>query len=229
MEGAFVALIVVGILALIGGVIWLGWYLAKKRREEMQLFASRHGLQYSPHDPFQLHAWPFTLFGIGEGRKAQNVVWGPWNGGEPVCAYDYEYYTESTDSEGRTTRHYHRFSCAQIDVPAYFPHLQIARENVFTRLADRMGMADIEFESPEFNRRYNVKANERKFAYELLDARLLDWLVRFDQGYAFEVSANRILAYRKRTKAAGLEPLIGTLLMFRDNVPRVAWGLYPQR
>jgi hypothetical protein len=45
-----------------------------------------------------------------------------------------------------------------IEVPAAFPHLTMAREGLFTRLADHLGMEDIEFESPEFNRRYKVKA-----------------------------------------------------------------------
>lgn len=219
----------VGVIALVIGLVVLSYYLKKKRREEMQRFASGRGLQYSAHDPFQLHAWPFALFGVGRGRKAENVVWGPWKGGEPVTAFDYEYYTESTNSKGQTQRHYHRFSCAQLEVPAAFPHLQLGRENLFTRMADGMGLEDIQFELPEFNRRYNVKARERKFAYELLDQRMLDWLVSFDQGYSFEVAGNRILAYRRRIKPAALEPLIGTLVMFRERVPRVAWGLYPMR
>jgi hypothetical protein len=88
-------------------------------------------------------------------------------------------------------------------------------------------MEDIEFESPEFNRRYNVKAKNRKFAYELLDARMVEWLVTFDQGLSFEVVGNRVLAHRGRVKPPGLVPLIGTAAMFRDRIPRVALNLYP--
>ena len=223
MEPVWIVLAVVGVI----GMIALSFYLKAKRRQELQAFAGQHGLQFSPSDPFGLVGWPFTLFRKGEGRGVENVMWGPWQGGEPVTAFDYWYYTESTDSKGHRTRSYSRFSCAMVEVPAAFPHLEVARENLFTRMADGMGLEDIEFESPEFNRRYNVKATERRFAYELLDTRMLDWLVGFDQGYAFEVVGNRVLAYRRRTNAAGLLPLIGTLRMFRDRIPRVAWGLYP--
>jgi hypothetical protein len=224
MEILWVVLIAI---AVIGGIA-LSFYLKAKRRQELQAFATRHGLQFSAADPFGLLGWPFDLFRKGDGRGVENVLWGPWQGRDPVTAFDYWYYTESTDSKGSRTRSYSRFSCAMIEVPATFPHLEIARENLFTRLADSMGMEDIEFESPEFNRRYNVKAKERRFAYEVLDARMLDWLVGFDQGYAFEVLGNRLLAYRKRTNAEGLTPLIGTLVMFRDRVPSVAWGMYPR-
>ncbi len=223
MEALWIGLVVV---AVIGGIA-LSLYLKAKRRQELQAFATQHGLQFSTSDPFQLLGWPFSLFRKGDGRGVENVLWGPWQGGGPVTAFDYWYYTESTDSKGNRTRSYRRFSCAIIEVAAAFPHLELARETLFTRMADSMGMEDIEFESPEFNRRYNVQATERRFAYELLDGRLLEWLVGSDQGYAFEVVGNRILAYRRRTKAQGLVPLIGTLMMFRDRIPKVAWGLYP--
>ena len=223
MEVVWVVLVIGGVIA----VFVLSLYLKAKRRQELQAFATRHGLQFSEHDPFGLLNWPFTLLRKGDGRGIENVMWGPWQGAEPVTAFDYWYYTESTNSKGGRTRSYSRFSCALIQVPAAFPHLDIGRENLFTRMADGMGMEDIEFESPDFNRRYNVKASERRFAYEVLDTRMLDWLARYDQGYAFEIVGDRILAYRRRTKAAGLIPLIGTLRTFRERIPRVAWGLYP--
>jgi len=214
------------VLVAIGG-IFLSYYLKKKRRDEMATFALQNGLTFSAEDTSGIVGWPFALFSRGDGRGAENVVSGKWNTKDPVTAFDYWYYTESTDSKGNRTRSYQRFSCATIDVAAAFPHLEIAREGVFTWLADRVGLEDIEFESPEFNRRYNVKAQERRFAFELLDARMLRWLVDFDQGLAFEVAGNRMLAYRKRHGASGMMPLIETLLMFRERIPRVAWNLYP--
>jgi hypothetical protein len=223
VEALIIPLIV---LVAIGG-IFLSYYLKKKRREEMHAFALQHGLAFTAEDLSGIVGWPFSLFGRGDGRGVENVITGMWKQKDPITAFDYWYYTESTDSKGHTSRSYHRFSCATVDVAAGFPHLEIAREGVFTWLADRLGMEDIEFESPEFNRRYNVKAGERRFAFELLDARMLRWLVDFDQGLAFEVAGNRLLAYRSRQGGSGMMPLIETLLMFRDQIPRVAWGLYP--
>ncbi len=114
-----------------------------------------------------------------------------------------------------------------VQVSAAFPHLEIGRENLFTRMADGIGLEDIELELPEFNRRYNVKAVQRKFAYEVLETRMMDWLVASDQGYALEIVGNQILAYGRRGKVDELIPLVGALLAFRDRIPRVAWGLYP--
>jgi hypothetical protein len=216
----------VGIAILIVGSLVVSYVLKARRREAFGAFALQHGLDYSVHDPSGLLRWPFGLFQRGEGRGIENVLSGPWKG-QPITAFDYWYYTETTDSKGNRSRSYRRFSCVMVEVAAAFPHLEIARENVMTRLADGLGLEDIEFESPEFNRRYNVKAPNRRFAYELLDARMLDWLVSFDQGLSFEVVGNRVLAYSRRVKPPGLLPLIGTALLFRERIPPVALNLYP--
>lgn len=226
MESLWVILGIVAVVVLVGGGLFLHFYLKAKRREAFGAFAMRHGLEYSAHDQFGLLGWPFSLFKRGHGRGIENVLWGNWQS-QPIQAFDYWYYTETTDSEGNTSRSYSHFSCVLVEIAASFPHLEIAREGLFTRLADHVGLEDIEFESPEFNRRYNVKAQDRKFAYELLDGKMLEWLVSFDQGLAFEVVGNRILAYQDRVKPPGLVPVIGTAIMFRDRIPPVALRLYP--
>jgi hypothetical protein len=220
---------VLGILAVVAvavAALAISLHLKAKRRAAFQAFALQHGLEYAQGDPFGLLGWPFDLLRRGDGRGIDHVVWGNWRK-TAVQAFDYWYYTETTDSKGHRSRSYRRFSCVVIEVPAAFPHLTMAREGVFTRLADHLGMEDIEFESPEFNRRYNVKARDRKFAYVLIDGRMLEWLVGFDQGWAFEVMGNRVLAYGPRVKPSGLLGLIGTAVMFRERIPSVAWSLYP--
>jgi hypothetical protein len=168
VESLWVILGIVAVVVLVGGGLFLHFYLKAKRREAFGAFAMRHGLEYSAHDQFGLLGWPFSLFKRGHGRGIENVLWGNWQS-QPIQAFDYWYYTETTDSEGNTSRSYSHFSCVLVEIAASFPHLEIAREGLFTRLADYVGLEDIEFESPEFNRRYNVKAQDRKFAYELLD------------------------------------------------------------
>lgn len=212
------------VLAIAGGA--LSYYLKAKRRQAFAAFASSYGLQYSAQDPFGLVGWPFRLFTRGDGRGAENVVWGDWQG-QRVIAFDYWYYERHRDSKGQTRKTYYRFCCAQVDVPAAFPTLQVAKEGFFTRLADYVGLDDIDFELEEFNRKWNVKANDRRFAYELIDSRMIRWLAQMDLPISFEVAGSRLLAYQRRGPVPGLAPLIGVLLTFRERIPRVAWNLYP--
>lgn len=169
-------LVFVGFVVAAIGAVALSLYLQSKRRQEFFSFAGRFGFEYSREDPFHLIDLPFRLFARGDGRGVENVLWGDWKGqGVRVC--DYWYYDEHRDSEGRTRRTYHRFNCAVLEVGAAFPGLVVSREGFLTRLADHMGFRDIEFESEEFNRRFQVQAGERRFAYELIDARMIRWLL----------------------------------------------------
>jgi len=118
--------------------------------------ARQLGLAYSPEDTRGCLGLPFALLQRGDGRGTENVLSGVWQEA-PVLEFDHWHHEESTDSEGRTTRTTYRFSCAVTEVEAGLSPLTLGRENVFTRLADSLGLADIEFELDEFNRAFTVK------------------------------------------------------------------------
>lgn len=220
--------VLIFVLGLLGVIVvgGLSWYFAKKRREAFAAFARSHGMTYSRHDPYDTVNLPFRLFTMGEGRKVENVLSGDWRD-NPVRAFDYWYYTESTDSNGNRTKTYYRYTCALLDIEAAFPPLAITRENVFTRMADGLGFRDIEFESPEFNKRYQVKAKDRHFAYAFIDGRMMKWLLGLPRKWEFEIVGAWILAYeKKRMKPEEFPPLIEMALAFRQQVPRAALSLY---
>jgi hypothetical protein len=218
--------------ALFGLVLVIGvaaaaitYYLKKKRREGLALMARQLGLSYSPEDAMGCLGLPLALLAKGDGRGTENVLWGTWQGID-VREFDYWYYEESTDSEGHRTRSYSRFSCAVTEVEAVFHPLTLERENLLTRLADRVALKDIQFESEVFNEAFNVKCADRRFANDLLDARMMQWLLGVDGAFEFEVSGRWILCYSRKRPPADLIPLLGTLERFRAQIPRVVYDLY---
>jgi hypothetical protein len=219
------ALLVVGIVAIVAAAIYFSYYLKKKRREELAIAARQLGLQYSASDPFGLVGLPFRLLSRGDGRGTENVLWGSWQDLD-LKEFDYWYYDETTDGEGHRSRSYHYFSCATIEVPATCAHLTIEREGFFTRLADHFGFHDIDFESEDFNRAFQVKCKDRKFANDVIDARMMQWLLSAGERWGFELNGPYVMCYTKRLKPLELTPLLGSLRSFRDHIPRVAWGLY---
>jgi len=219
------ALIGVVVAALIGLFIWYSWYAKKKRREELAIAAKQLGLQYSAQDTFNCLALPFGLFDKGDGRGTENVLWGGWQGLD-LREFDYWYYEESTDSEGHTSKSYSHFSCVVTQIPMSSAPLSVTRESIFTRFADHVGLRDIEFESERFNREFNVKSKDRKFANDVIDARMMQWLLESGERYAFEMNGPYVLTYCKRIKPLELTPLLGTLKAYVDHVPRVAYSLY---
>lgn len=218
-------LIVIGIIAFIALIGWLTWYLKKRRREALIQAARQLGFKFARRDPFMLTHLPFELMKRGDGRGAENVMWGEWQGLD-VREFDYWYYEESTDSQGHRTRSYRHFSCALTGMPIAAPHLSVSAENIFTKLADHMGLEDIQFESEEFNRRFNVKSRDPKFATDVVDGRMMEWLLSAGKEWSFELDGTRLLCYSRRRNPADLVPLLGTLKGFRDHIPDVARSLY---
>lgn len=219
-------LLIVLIVAAVAAGIYLSWYLKKKRREALAAMARQFGLEFSTDDTIGCLGFPFRLLTKGDGRGAENVMWGTWQD-IPMTEFDYWYYEESTDSNGRTSKSYSRFSCAVTEIEAACSPLTIDRENLFTRLADHMGMHDIELELEAFNNAFNVKSKDRKFANDMLDARMMQWLIGVDGTFEFELSAKWVMVYSKKRDPSELVPLLGTAQQFREHVPHVVYDLYP--
>jgi len=220
--GVLVFLVVLVGIAAVG---YWQWSNKQKRREALGAFALTHGLSFSAADPGGLLDIGFHLFGMGQGRGCENVMAGSWQG-LPVRQADYWYWTQSTDSKGHTTRSYSHFSVAVADVTAWLPALRLEHENLFTRLADHVGMHDIEFESDDFNRSWNVKADDREFAFKLVDARMMAWLQQAGGAVCFEVYGGNVLVYSKRLRVEGIVTLLEAVKGFVDHVPKLVWNEY---
>jgi len=216
----------VGIAAIAIGVAVYSYQAKKKRREDFALVAKQLGLEYWQVDPFGLISEPFLLFGKGDGQGIENVLAGPYQGVD-AKAFDFWYYEESTDSQGHRTKTYYRFDCVIVPIDAACSPLTIDNENVFTRLADALSFHDIEFESEEFNRSFNVKGADEKFANDLIDARMIAWLLANATDCWIELVGDRVLVARRRLTPVELPGLLALAQAFTAQVPRVVADLYP--
>ncbi|MEP6973359.1 MAG: hypothetical protein ABI869_04340, partial [Actinomycetota bacterium] len=213
-------------IAVISAAIWFSYVLKKKRREGFAMMATQLGLEYFASDPFGTLGEPFALFEKGDGRGVENVLSGTWQQID-VRLFDYWYHEESTDSNGHTSKTYYRFDCVVAPVDAACSRLVIAHENLGTRLANALTFHDIQLESEDFNRAYYVRSPDPKFANDLVDARMIEWLLQSGAGYSFEVVGNAMLCFCRKVGPMEVVPLLGTAKAFRDHIPRVVASLYP--
>jgi hypothetical protein len=206
-------------------------YYAHQRRLERQhtlrRLALNEGLDFTTDDPFDTLGQPFSLLQEGDGRGVENVLWGFWHGLE-IRAFDYWYYEESSGANGGSSRSYSRFNCVIALVEASCPQLRIAPESVLTRIAAALSFDDIAFESEEFNRAFHVQGRDRRFATALVDARMMEWLLRKAQGYCFEVTGDRFLCWTRQVEPAAVLDLLATAKTFHDRIPAVVSSLYPR-
>ncbi len=208
-------LIIVGVFAVVIVVAIVGYISAQKRREAMAALASRLGLRFSPHRNRRLaEQYEFLdKLRAGRDRYAYNILSGTYQGHE-VLVFDYHYKTGS----GKNTHHHH-FSFFVLHVPAAFPELIIAPEGFFSKIAQAVGYDDIDFESHEFSRKFCVRSRNKKFAYDVCNAQMIEYLLANDdltiemEGYALAISFNSRLAPEY------IEPNLNRLVALRSLLP----------
>ena len=175
MRALLPVLLIVGV-PLAGYLAYRSWKQEQQRRAMVLQWATNSGFGYAVEDESWCNRWNAAPFGEGSDRRARNVVTG-LSSGRSFATFDYSYETQSTDAQGRTTTTTHRYLVTTVQLPAYLPRLQVTPENVLTRIGNALGLDDIELESEDFNRRFRVSSNDRKFACDVLTPTTMELLL----------------------------------------------------
>lgn len=155
------------------GLAVFGLVQAAKRRKALAAWAAGRGLYYQ-HGKDRTFGATFPGFkklNQGHSRYAHNIMTGKWYGMDMV-AFDYHYKTGSGKNEST-----HTFSAVIVESPIVLKPLYIRRESFFDKIAEFVGLDDIDFESAEFSRKFYVKASDRKFAYDVIHQRMIEYLL----------------------------------------------------
>jgi len=190
------ALIIVLVIAVVAGFIALGAYTAAQRRKALTGWAQTKGLTYRrDKDRSMDERYPgFKCLREGSSRYAYNIMDGDWSG-RRITAFDYHYATHSRDSKGRRRTHHHHFSALVLNTDLRLKPLFIRPESFFDKLTEFVGFDDIDFESAEFSRKFYVKAEDRRWAYDVIHARTMEFLLDRPQ-FSVQFNGHNVIAYR---------------------------------
>jgi len=217
-----VALLFVLIVGVVAGAMAFLQYQARQRREVAVMALGRQlTFAYSPTDTEGLERIPFSFFDLGERRQLTNVLSGTHNG-VPTHFFDFAYYT----SNGKSGE-WHRFTCAIATVPATCPQFALGYENFFTRAAEHLGLHDVQLESDAFNRRFRVQCADQRFAFSLLDAKMMEWLLASEEFRSLEILGPFILAVFPQLDPSQWLGMGAWLDQFHTHVPEVVYSTYP--
>jgi len=179
------------LLAAVG--IGLAIYFASLRRKKLTAWAGSRGLSFeSGHDRSFDERYAFRCLQQGRSRSAYNIMRGTIDG-HALTAFDYRYVTGS--GKNRRT---HTFSAVIVRSRVQLKPLRIRAENVFDKLADFFGAGDIDFESAEFSRAYHVKAPDKRWAYDVLHQRAIEFLLSRPR-FSMEMGADEMIVWRNGT------------------------------
>jgi len=175
MDGYLVGLFAVTAIGVIGFTIYYNYKKTKAFREWVTRrgFSLESGRDHSADQRFP----NLACMQQGRNRYGYDFVRGTWKDRQ-LEAFHYHYETTSRGSKGQTQTHHHYYTIVALLSEIPLRHLDMRPENVLDKFGTFFGFEDINFESAEFSRKYHVKAEERKWAYDVLHARCMEYLLQ---------------------------------------------------
>jgi hypothetical protein len=196
------------------------WYAANRREQELLAWAQGHGLSFSKQRSYGLdERYPeFDCLRRGSNRYSFNTVEGTWQE-RSFLGFDYHYETQSTDTKGHTQTHDHHFSAIVIGSAIPLKPLLIRPERFLDKVAEFFGLDDIDFESAEFSRKFYVKAADRKWAYDVIHPRTMEFMLGVP-AFPIQFGTHEVIVYRDTTfSTAEFEQAAGLISGILDRLP----------
>jgi hypothetical protein len=206
------------VLALfVGGVAYLNARLKPTSSKTKLSVADARvlGFQRSPTDPFGLVGYPLSLFSREQDGEIVDVLWGSWH---RLDVKVFEYRSVDGPSDVAPTR---RFACALGPAPADWPALSVEPEAFLTPAAERGPMRTVRL-GGAFEGRFDVRSDDERFARQLLDRAVQDWMLASADSWGFEVNGRLVLAYRPAEGPVPTTEALEALGGFLDRIPKAA-------
>lgn len=211
-RGACVEILVGLFIVIVAVVIAVGIFCSAQRRKELAAWAAANGLSFSPasDSSMDVRFGEFSCLDEGHDRYADSIMTGEWADpddrnhplpgsgltGLAVCAFDYHYTTGSGKNQQT-----HSFSAVVAASPLPLEPLLIRPEGVFDKVAEFFGADDIDFESAEFSRQFFVKSPDKRWAYAVVDQRMMAFLLAVPR-YHVQFTRTHIMAWGSSTFSA---------------------------
>jgi hypothetical protein len=219
--------VLVWLVAFLAVAVRGGWrsFRWRSRQRQLMLLCERAGLRFSPVDLDGAAAWmPFRW-----------VLRGNWVGAENVVAYDgddvhaFDLIVEEWSSRDDVSSPRARYSCAVVPVAGGCPRMLIRPQQPIDGVADALTGAAIDLELDAFNRRFTVRADDRRFAVAFCDQRMMRAIMHVPPGVGIATNEDRLLLFAEELPAPKVLLLLEAARKIAGAVPPVVADLYPPR
>jgi hypothetical protein len=217
-DPTIVVLIVLGALAMTGGILYFAFVAEQKRSAALADVAVRIGLTFEPKVAEERLAalGPFHLFKRGHRRIGRNLMTGKVDAG-PVILLDYQY----TIGGGKNSHTYQQTVAIFLEV-AGLPEFTLAPEHVWQKIGSLFGYQDINFEtSEEFSKHYLLRGPDESAIRAAFGAEALGFFAQ-TRGWSVEAAASALAVYRgsKRVKPEEIQPFLAETAAVRRALSR---------
>jgi hypothetical protein len=198
----------------------------RDRRQRALLFLCREaGVTFSVLDPFGDTIFlPFRLFGRGEHRGFENVIWDPR---DDKALRVFDYWVEEHDDQGMKVKQ--DLTCAVVPLPFGVPAVAVLPLGIVDVSREPAARRTVTLELDAFNRRFVVRTEDPRAAVAFLDQRMMEALVRIPLRVAIHVHEDRMLLVGPTLEPAEMLLLLEVARSLATKVPPVLASLYPPR
>ena len=187
------ALLIIGILAVVGVIIFATHRLEKARSIRFQAVADELGLQFYPNGDtaIQNAIGQLRLFNQGHGRKTRNMLSGRTEDVD-LAIFGYRYKTGSGKHQ-----HTHQQTVISFRSPHLsLPEFELRPEHMFHKIGQAFGYEDIDVDShPEFSKRYVLRSRNEGAIRDLFTPEILEFF-ESQKGVSVEGTQDRLIYYR---------------------------------
>jgi hypothetical protein len=212
-------------LAITGSIAAWRAFRWRSRQRRLMLLCDRAGLRFSPVDLDGAGAWvPFRW-----------VLRGHWVGAENVVAYEgddvhaFDLLVEEWSSREDVAPPKKRYSCAAVPIAGGCPRMLIRPQQPIDGLAETLTGAAIDLDLGAFNRRFTVRADDRRFAVAFCDQRMMRAIMHIPAGIGVATNEDRLLLFGRELPPGQVLLVLEAARTIRDAVPTVIADLYPPR
>jgi len=214
-------ILILTLVAMVVAAIYTALRQARNPRERsLELWALNQKLKFDSFNPERddefVLGWGFlSRLTQGDERYAFNILRGTYHE-QPLIVFDYHY---QTGSDKKHEDHYG--TVLMFVVKEAFPKLTIRPENPGLKIAEALGVVnDIKFESAEFSREYCVRSTDKKFAYDVCNPQMIEYLLA-NRGLQIEIQGPVIsLAFEPQLPVGQIEFNLQRLVEIRSRLPQ---------
>lgn len=209
----------IAVVALVGVIIWLAREAEKKKRAAYRAWAEGRGWSYAPdrRSDFAETYRFLDRLRQGHSRYAEHVLEGDLDG-RSARAFTFHYAVTTSNGKTTTTHHYY-IGVVMVELARRFPELCIRPENLLDKLGGMVGLDDIDFESVEFSKKFSVRSDDKKLAYDFCHTGMMEYLLQHPKT-AVELENDLLVLYDGRAlKAEVLDDRLDHLSRIRELMP----------
>ena len=152
----WIVVIVAGVAALVGGMIWIGKVEEKRRTIAMAEEAAKMGFAFEPETSLDVLKTfgDLPLYDHGHQSRVRNVMTGK------ACERDVKFFDYAYIIGSGKDAHAYVQSVA-LFLGTHLPDFQLQPETFLDRIASKFGAQDIDFDaSPEFSKAYRLSGSD---------------------------------------------------------------------